>query len=814
MSGRTPSRPLDAYNARRDFARTAEPPGRRGRRRTRKLAFLVQKHDARRLHYDLRLEWDGVLKSWAVTKGPSLDPADKRLAVRTEDHPLSYGDFEGVIPEGEYGAGTVMLWDTGAWEPKGDPDAGLSGGKLHFIAHGERMKGEWILVRMAARKREKRENWLLIKADDDAARISGRPLIERETKSVASERGMDAIARNAEPDVGERPGFEAPQLARLVSEAPAGDDWLHEVKFDGYRCLVAIGGGTVRCYTRGGHDWTDRFAGIADAAADLECGRALIDGEVVAAGQSGSSTFSALQAALKSGGSLRFYAFDLLSLDGEDLRKRPLIERKERLATLLESAGRSGVLRYSEHVRGSGPEVFRSICRAGQEGIVSKRADAPYSGRRNGAWRKVKCTRRQEFVIGGYSPSDKRGRPFASLLLGSFENGALRYRGRVGTGFSGAVMEQVAAALKPLARKTAPFDKVPAAIARHARWVTPKQVAEVDFTEFTADGHVRHGVFLGLREDKDAREVRMETPGRTQDADGHLVAGIRITHPDRAVYPEQGLTKIALARYYERVADRMLAHVAGRPLSLVRCPQGRRKSCFFQKHAGTGFPDPIRRVAIEESSGETESYMYVRDAAGLVSAVQMGTLEFHLWWSRIDALERPERLVFDLDPDEGLAFSEVRAAAFDMHGRLADIGLESLPLVTGGKGIHVTVPLVRRATAADVGRFAEAFARTLAGDAPKRYTATASKAKRKGRIFIDWLRNRRGATAIAPYSTRAREGGPVAMPVAWDELATLESARGFRVADVLERIETDDPWKAASGWRQSITRAMHEAVGA
>jgi bifunctional non-homologous end joining protein LigD len=831
MSGKKTSDPLADYNTRRDFSRTAEPRGKRTRSRKTNLRYLIQKHDARRLHYDLRLEWDGVLKSWAVTKGPSLDPTQKRLAVRTEDHPLSYGDFEGTIPKDEYGGGTVMMWDTGTWEPIDDPAKGFEEGKFHFILHGERLGGEWILVRMAPKKGERRENWLLMKARDDVAAERGREVTARHTKSVTTGRTMREIASDAPakskspaatgPKTAAKqaaksratpPRFVKPQLAHLVSDAPDGEDWLNEVKFDGYRCLVAVGGGTARCYTRSSLDWTEKFASVAEACANLDCRSALIDGEVVAADSSATSQFSALQKALKSGGGLRYYAFDLLSLDGEDLRKKPLIERKERLAGLIESLNGSRTVQYSEHVRGNGQRVLDAICQAGQEGIIAKKADAPYAGRRNGDWLKIKCTRRQEFVIGGYSPSDKPGRPFASLLLGNFENGRLRYRGRVGTGFSEQTMENVAGALSGAERKTKPFDAVPGDIARDARWVTPKLVAEVDYAEFTSDGHVRHGVFLGLRDDKEAGDVTLETSKTGSPKDTNRIFGITISSPDRVVFPQQGLTKLELARYYEAVSERMLPDVGNRLLSLVRCPQGRRKSCFYQKHASDGFPDEIRRMEIRESSGEKDDYLYVSDSAGLISAVQMGTLEFHVWWSRIDALERPDRLVFDLDPDEGLSFDRVRAAAFETRDRLADLGLNSLAMVTGGKGIHVVVPLVRRTDAEDAGAFAERFARSVAGEEPERYTAAMSKAKRKNRIFIDWLRNRRGATAIAPYSTRAREGAPVATPVSWAELKSLKAANTFRVADVLSRLKDGDPWAEANDWRQSITVRMRDAL--
>lgn len=813
---------LDEYNRRRDFTRSPEPAGKPGRPADGALAFLVQKHAARRLHYDLRLEWDGVLKSWAVTRGPSPDPADKRLAVRTEDHPLSYGDFEGVIPEGQYGAGTVMLWDRGTWEPLHDPEAGLAEGKLHFRLHGQRMQGGWALVRMRGRKAEKRENWLLIKENDELAGQASGHLIDQ-TASVKTGRAMADIAAGRDatgppaPGAAARrrrskagaagtgpPDFQAVQLATLVSDAPDGDDWVSEVKFDGYRCLSAIGDGRVRCYTRSGLDWTDRFTGLAQALAGLDCRSALVDGEVVAAGGGSGSQFSALQRSLADGGPLKYYLFDLLSLDGEDLRGRPLVARKDALHALLRTAPAGGPLLYSEHVRGHASTVFARLCQAGQEGIIAKRADAPYVAGRSKAWLKVKCTRRQEFVIGGYCPSTKPGRPFASLLVGTFDGDVLRYRGRVGTGFSEDTLETVRSRLA--ARKRCPFAAVPAAIARNAVWVAPTSVAEIEFAELTDEGHIRHGSFIALREDKDAKAVMLETPS-PDPGDGprdDALHGVRLTHPDRVVFEAQGLTKLDLARYYGAVAPRMLPLAGRRPLSLVRCPGGRGGKCFFQKHAGDGFPHQLQRVDVTDSAGETAGYITVDDAAGLIAGVQMGTLEFHIWGARNDRLEYPDRLVFDLDPDEGLAFRTVVDAAVFLRDRLAALGLETVPMVTGGKGIHVIAPLKPETDWPRVKDFARSFAGGLAAENPDRFTATLSKAKRKGRIFIDWLRNERGSTAVAPYSTRARPGAPVAMPVSWKELGTLPGADAFTTADVVARLDQDDPWADAASWTQVV----------
>ncbi|WP_457581267.1 DNA ligase D [Ensifer canadensis] len=861
--------PLSEYNRRRDFSKTREPEGKTTIAHKGQKRFLVQKHDATRLHYDFRLEWGGVLKSWAVTRGPSLNPEDKRLAVRTEDHPMAYGDFEGTIPEKQYGGGTVMLWDTGWWEPDNDPEEGLQEGKLKFHLHGERMQGGWTLVRLKPRPGEKRENWLLIKETDSLASDDGERLIEDNMTSVFTGRTMTEIAagkgegkkhiwqseKSSAANVragaiakepprpktrkrsGKPPPFQKPQLATLVSHAPDGEEWLNEVKFDGYRLLVAVGGGEARCYTRTGLDWTEKFHTIANTLAEIDCSSALVDGEAVAVSGEG-SPFSALQKALKHGGDTRFYAFDLLELNGRDLRKAPLIERKGELKALLDAMGPTGTVQYSEHVRGNGTKVFAAMCKSGQEGIIAKKADAPYQNQRTRDWLKIKCTQRQEFVIGGYSPSSKKGRAFASLLVGTFEDGKLIYQGRVGTGFDEAGMEELSDAFTERRRKTTPFAAVPDEIARDAIWLTPDLVAEIDFAEFTDDGHIRHGAFQGLRRDKEAKAVTLErpkvtkepkpvakpvpdkavrAPGKTPSATNagadDTVLGVRVTHPERELFEGERITKLDLARYYAVVAEKMLPFAGDHLLSLMRCPQGGRGQCFYQKHASEGFPDEIHETPVKESSGGTENYMYVRDAKGLVAAVQMGTLEFHIWGSPVDKLETPDRLVFDLDPDPSVDFLAVKEAAFSVRDALGDIGLQSVPMVTGGKGVHVIVPLTPRAPWEDAKRFAKAFAQGFADRDPDNFIATMSKAKRKGRIFIDWLRNERGATAIAPYSTRARAGGPVATPVSWNELADLDAANGFHVADILARIESGvEPWSELGGTKQSLTKKIMGAL--
>ncbi len=815
--------PLATYHAKRDFKRTAEPagvlataPGNR---------FLVQKHEATRLHYDFRLELNGVLKSWAVTRGPSPDPADKRLAVRTEDHPLAYGDFEGTIPKGEYGGGTVMLWDEGTWEsvPGKDPSKTIEEGHLHFFLRGARMKGEWLLVRLKPRPGEKRENWLLRKVRDEAAGASG-DLVDHELTSVRSGRTMiqiaagelgrtvwhsdparakaDPQAESVAPRPSSRrsprgndgkaaasrgtaalPAFREPQLATLVDHAPAGAGWLNEIKYDGYRCLLAVAPGQARAYTRTGLDWSDRFAAIAAAAARAGIGPALIDGEVVAMDAGGRPSFQALQNALKEGGELVYFAFDLLEQDGEDLADLPNIERKSRLAALL--AGTPEPIRYAEHVEGSGEEMFAALCAEGFEGIVAKRADAPYRGRRVPAWLKIKCTRRQEFVIVGWLGSDKASRGFRSLLLGVHEKGALRYAGKVGTGFDAAGIDMLLGKLKPLEREAATVD-APRAAVRGARWVEPVLVAEVAFAEVTGDGVLRHSSFVGLREDKAAGEVVPEKPAPARgDA---RPFGIAITNPDRVIFPESGITKGQLADYYAAIAEPMLRWLAHRPVSLVRCPQGRAKHCFFQKHDAGSFGAEVHKAPIREKDGGEEAYLYVDDGAGLLACVQMGTIEFHGWGSLVEQVEAPDRLVFDLDPDEGLGFAEVKHAAVQLRDLLADMELASDPMLSGGKGVHVVVALDASAEWPRVKDFASRFARAVAAAHPDRFTANMKKAERTGRIFLDWLRNQRGATAVLPYSARARPRATVAAPITWAELDALDAPAIYTIADAEELI--------------------------
>ncbi len=806
---------LKDYNARRDFSKTSEPRGKAARKKHKGRWFSIQKHDASSLHYDLRLEHDGVLLSWAIPKGPSPKTGDKRLAQQTEDHPLDYGDFEGTIPEKEYGGGTVMLWDKGSWEPRGDVDEMLQEGNLKFDVDGDRMQGGWALVRF---RKGGEGAWLLIKEKDDAAEGSSDALTGSYDTSVETGRRMSEVAeseapKKAAPDRSRRaPKFRNPQLATLVDEVPEGDDWLHETKFDGYRALAAIGKGGVSLWTRNGKDWTDKFAALHGAFDPLPCDSALLDGEVMAVKIRGSA-FSSLQRALSEGGDLVFFCFDILELDGEDLTGSTQNDRRARLEALFEDLPEDGPLRLTDQARGGGQELFDAACKAGAEGIVSKKANATYKGKRTRAWRKVKCSKRQEFVVGGFTPSDK-DRPFASLLVGEYGVDGLRYRGRVGTGYTEDDLAMLSKGFRT--RKTAPFEDVPNSIARDAVWVTPDTVIEVEFSELTEDGHIRHGAYLGTREDKAPGDVSFEAPKpdseENMDEDDKSVAGLRISSPDREVFPGSGCTKLDVARHYERVGERLVEIAGHRPLSLLRAPEGIDGESFFQKHAGKGFPDELQRIEIEESDGEVADYMYATRPEAFVAAAQMGTIEFHMWGSRTDRLERPDRLVFDLDPDAGLGWDDVRSAAFDLRDRLADLGLDAGAMVTGGKGLHLWMPLHRSHDWDLVKTFSKTVAHLLAELEPKRFTANMSKDKRNGRIFVDWLRNERGATAVAPYSLRAREAGPVAVPVQWDELKGLDAANTFDMGAVKERLEDPCPYLRHAEDLQRITAEVHEKL--
>jgi bifunctional non-homologous end joining protein LigD len=928
---------LARYRAMRNFDVTAEPRGgadkeskKRETVKNSQLPFVIQKHAATRLHYDFRLGWRGVLKSWAVAKGPSYYPGDKRLAVQVEDHPIEYGGFEGIIPKGQYGGGTVMLWDHGTWVPHGDVDEGLAKGHLKFTLHGEKMRGDWALVRMGGKAAgEKKSNWLLIKEHDGKERgPDDPPITEAEPNSVVTGRDMDAIAENQDHIWGSQgsrrqeekeetsshsarkessstshgnrhpfgkrrpsgpsapsldsewkaapkkslPKFVPPQLALQAAEAPDGSEWIHELKLDGYRMQGRIErprgkkSPSATLLTRSGLDWTHRMPDIAAALTKLPVQTALLDGEVVVFDQHGRTNFADLQAAFQEGKKkpLTYVIFDLLHLNGHNLRGLSLEQRKKILEKILAHASNrdedAAILRYSEHLGTRGGEVFEKACQLGAEGIVSKKVSAPYSSGRSGSWLKIKCVRQQEFVIGGFTPPSKTGVGIGALLLGYYRDGRLVYAGRTGTGFTQKGRLQMRKRLEAIRQPRPAFAAVPADAARDAQWVQPKYVCEVKFATWTADNLVRQASFQGLREDKPARQVTRELPvdtprtkhalrkknakpgapkttpkkhsstsqnhRATQVATRSTAAKrnprkstnsgetfpIALTHPDKQIDSESGLTKRELADYFWAVRDHMLPHIVHRPLSVVRCPRGSTKPCFFQKHVTANLPEGIDGIDIRgRQSGAVESYITISTPLGLAGLAQMGVLEIHPWGSSNSDIEKPDRLVFDLDPDEAIAWKTLAEGAQEVRSRLKQCKLESFLKTTGGKGLHVVAPIEPEHDWPVIKEFAFAFASRMEAENKRLYLTRMTKAERTGKIFIDYLRNERGATSIAPFSPRARHGAPVAVPMEWKELDASRPPR-FLVAEFSEwksRLR-HDPWKALLKKRQSISANVME----
>jgi bifunctional non-homologous end joining protein LigD len=822
----SPKKKLETYRKMRDFSSTKEPRGddAASRKKAKALSFVVQKHAASHLHYDFRLELDGVLLSWAVPKGPSLDPSIKRLAMETEPHPLDYGGFEGTIPQGEYGGGTVMVWDRGTWEPQEDPRKGYEKGHLKFSLEGEKLAGSWHLVRAARGSGKEGRGWLLFKSRDEFSRPGENAIVEEEPDSVLTGRSIERIAHDAGEPVPKsasrdrarkspgasagkgksKPGEAAPsaaelaklprakkgklsrvsglELATLVDEAPEGPDWVHEIKFDGYRVLARVENGEVTLLSRNGHDWTERMPTLARSLKQFKAKSVALDGEFVALNEKGVSDFQTLQNSLgaQDSPSLIYYVFDLLHLDGVDLTALPLNDRKALLARLLaaQPARLADHVRLSEHVVGGGPAFFQKACELGLEGIVSKRAESPYTEGRGRDWVKTKCVQRQEFVVVGYTDPGGSRTGLGALLLGVREGKRLRYAGKVGTGFSRRSLIDLVKKLEPLVVKQAMVNDAPrGAAASDVHWVKPELVAEVAFTGFTSDGLLRHPRFHGLREDKSPGEVVLEEavkPPRAKataksKARTKPASDFQLSNPDKILFPEAGITKRDVLEYYELVAERMLPHVANRPLTLVRCPNGWQKACFFQKHPGQGLPDALRTVAIREKEGKAP-YAVLDDAQGIFSLVQLGALEIHTWGSYADDFERPNLLVFDLDPDPAVKFESVIDCALRLREIFTAAKLESFVKTTGGKGLHVCLPIEPELEWPEIKAFCKELVEALVRESPNAYVSTVSKAERKGKIFIDYLRNARGATFIAPYSTRARANAPIAVPLEWDEL--------------------------------------------
>jgi bifunctional non-homologous end joining protein LigD len=885
---------LEQYRKKRKFDVTAEPRGGKAARGGNR--YVIQKHDATRLHYDLRLELDGVMKSWAVTRGPSLDPNDKRLAVQVEDHPIEYNSFEGTIPQGQYGGGTVMIWDRGRWIAENDPHKGFAKGHLDFVLDGEKLHGRWHLVRMRSREGDRHKNWLLIKGNDEEARSGkGSDILQKEPLSVASGRSMEEIAggkgkkrvwqsnrndkkasakpgpqtrrafreqlqaeaarakpkgkaktargrakaaaapgarKKSDPPSrggksGRPPDFVQPSLATLHADAPRGKEWVHEIKFDGYRIEVRLDRGEVRMLTRKGLDWTARFAPIADAVAALPATTVLIDGELVVEDDKGISNFSLLQTDLKDDRTDRFVycAFDLLYLDGRDLRGEPLMARKVALARLLRKTGRAGRIRYVEDLEGDGPLILKHACAMHLEGVVSKLRNAPYSSGRSESFVKSKCHNAQEFVVAGFMPSTALPKAVGALTVAFHDNGKLRYAGRIGTGYTRDTARELWKRLTPLRTERAPVTLPPDERRKNVIWVAPKIVIEAEYRGITHDGLLRQAAFKGLREDKPAREVVRETPvaappataaqrqpvrksasvkpAKVKSAAANRssaeVANVRLTHPDRVYWPDAGVTKEDLAEYYVSVWDVMAPHVVDRPLALLRGPEGIGGELFFQKHIAANVKSSPLRHAVAAKEHDVIAVEKLDDVIGLV---QSGALEIHVRGSKLGQLEFCDRIVFDLDPGEGVSWQQIVAAAQEIRDRLGALKLKSFAKLSGGKGIHVVVPIIGAdwdATKAFTARIVDA----MAADSPKLYLAKMTKALRKGRIFIDYFRNTREATSVAAYSTRARPGAPVSAPLSWEQLGRTTGANEFTVLNLKKRLR-NDAWAEIGKVRQKL----------
>ena len=864
--------PLAHYNARRDFKITSEPgplrtqPAKQG-------SFVIQKHDATRLHYDFRLELDGVLLSWAVPKGPSFDPKERRLAVHVEDHPVAYRTFEGTIPKGQYGAGTVIVWDHGTWEPVGDPQAGMKAGKLVFRLHGQKLAGLWELVKIA-KPDERQEPWLLFKKHDEWERphadydvvnalpdsviahplkpLDGGPVaaIRRAGKTAAAVRAATASFDASALDGAKKtalPETLSPQLATLAKSAPTHGDWLYEIKFDGYRLMTRIARGAATILTRGGHDWTHKMRPLADELASLGIADGWLDGEAVVLDADGLPHFNLLQNALdskRSSEAIVYYVFDVPFLNGQDLRGVPLHARRALLKQVI-AAHAGDRVRFSEDFPADAAKVLETACSLHLEGVIAKRRDGLYTSSRSTDWLKLKCQARQEFVIGGFSDRSDNAKAVGALMLGYYDDGVLQYAGRVGTGWSSDDAVALRTRLAKLVRTKSPF---PVDTTRSTRWLTkpaaedhwvkPQLVAEISFAAWTPDGSVRHASYQGLREDKPAKSVlrerakavsskkktlieslstpKAEAPMKTAPAAARKTAtpgtaeveGVRITHPERVIDPSTGHTKLDLARYYASIAEWMLPHLKSRPTSLVRAPEGVGGELFFQKHADVRTMPGVKQLPdLWEGHGPL---LEVPTAQALIAAAQMNVVEFHTWNSVKQKVDKPDRMIFDLDPGEGIAFAQVREGAQLMRTLLAELGLQCWLKTSGGKGLHVVVPMSARLDYDTVKAFSQAIVQHLARTIPQRFVAKSGPANRVGKIFVDYLRNGFNATTAAAFSARARPGLGVSMPISWDELPQIKSGAHWTISDARDRLsfQKGDPWADYWKCKQTMTAAM------